>query len=63
MGTSLTLGKALIMEQVHPAESLVEGGGVFQPLPGIDYMAASPWLTLGEGQVSIDLGLQLVAPI
>jgi protoheme ferro-lyase len=35
----------------------VEGGGQFQPVPGVDYMAASELLALGAGQVSIDLEL------
>jgi protoheme ferro-lyase len=37
----------------------MEGGGTFQPLPGIDYMGASQKVTLGQGQVSVDLLLQL----
>ncbi len=141
VGTSLTLGKAFIVEQVHPPESLVatislpddfsgtpskllvtlasslpvlgppaavlveisnadsdgdgigdverilnssrdltlaiedvgltgsyhvvvalymEGGGTFQPVPGIDYMAASGKMDLGQGQAKIDLELELV---
>jgi protoheme ferro-lyase len=35
----------------------VEGGGQFQPVPGVDYMAASEAMALGAGQVSIDLEL------
>ena len=38
----------------------MEGGGTFQPSSGIDYMGASPKVTLGQGQVSVDLQLQLV---
>jgi hypothetical protein len=38
----------------------MEGGGTFQPLPGVDYMAASAKLTLGQGQAVADLELQLV---
>ena len=38
----------------------MEGGGTFQPLPGIDYMAASPKITLGQGQQSVDLELMLI---
>jgi protoheme ferro-lyase len=35
----------------------VEGGGQFQPVPGVDYMAASEKVALGAGQVRIDLEL------
>jgi protoheme ferro-lyase len=35
----------------------VEGGGSFQPVPGVDYMAASAPLTLGEGQAIVELEL------
>ena len=38
----------------------VEGGGQYEPLPGVDYMAATEKLTLGAGQVSIELELALV---
>jgi hypothetical protein len=38
----------------------MEGGGVFQPVPGVDYMAASGKLTLGSGQATTELELQLV---
>ena len=38
----------------------MEGGGVFQPVPGVDYMAASQKLTLGSGQAITELELQLV---
>ena len=38
----------------------MEGGGVFQPVPGIDYMAASPSITLGQGQAVIEVELELV---
>jgi hypothetical protein len=37
----------------------LEGGGAFQPVPGIDYMATTAKLTLGQGQVTADLELQL----
>ncbi len=33
----------------------VDGGGQFQPVPGVDYMAASDRLTLGEGRVDVSL--------
>ena len=35
----------------------VEGGGQFQPVPGVDYMASSDKVALGAGQVTIDLAL------
>jgi hypothetical protein len=38
----------------------MEGGGQFQPVPGVDYMAASGPLPLGAGQVSLELELMLV---
>jgi hypothetical protein len=39
------------------ATSYVEGGGKFQPVPGVDYMASSEQLALGAGQVNVDLAL------
>jgi len=36
------------------------GGGQFQPLPGVDYMAAGPLQTFGQGQVHVTLDLALV---
>jgi protoheme ferro-lyase len=39
----------------------MEGGGAFQPVPGIDYMAASSKMQLGQGQARVDLELELVA--
>jgi hypothetical protein len=38
----------------------MEGGGVFQPVPGIDYIAASPPLERGSGQQDVTLDLELV---
>lgn len=38
----------------------MEGGGTFQPLPGIDYMAASQKVPLGQGQVRVALELMMV---
>lgn len=35
----------------------VEGGGEFQPVAGVDYMASSEKVALGAGQVSVDLEL------
>ncbi|MBT8121087.1 MAG: hypothetical protein KJO10_01020, partial [Gammaproteobacteria bacterium] len=39
----------------------VEGGGQFQPVPGVDYMAASEAVALGAGQVTVDLELMPVS--
>ena len=39
----------------------VEGGGLFQPLAGMDYVATSPPYTFGEGQVVARLDLELMA--
>jgi hypothetical protein len=38
----------------------VEGGGDFQPVPGVDYQAESELLTFGEGKVEATLDLTLV---
>ncbi len=38
----------------------VEGGGLFQPVPGVDYMASSDKVTLGQGMVAIELELAIV---
>jgi hypothetical protein len=38
----------------------MEGGGVFQPVPGVDYMAASTLMEFGQGQAVVDLELELV---
>jgi hypothetical protein len=38
----------------------MEGGGTFQPVSGIDYIATSSKLGLGQGQVTADLQLELV---
>ena len=38
----------------------VEGGGQFQPVPGVDYMASSEKMPLGAGQVKVNLDLTLV---
>ena len=35
----------------------VEGGGQFQPVPGVDYMASSEAVALGAGQVAVELEL------
>ena len=39
----------------------VEGGGQFQPVAGVDYMAASEAVALGAGQVRVELALAPVA--
>ncbi|MEX0326127.1 MAG: ferrochelatase [Puniceicoccaceae bacterium] len=41
----------------------MEGGGVFQPVPGIDYMAASGPLSLGSGQATTTLVLEVAPPM
>jgi protoheme ferro-lyase len=38
----------------------MEGGGAFQPVPGIDYLAASGRMGLGQGQAKVELELELV---
>ena len=38
----------------------MEGGGQFAPVSGVDYMAASGPVTLGAGQVAVELELMLV---
>jgi hypothetical protein len=38
----------------------MEGGGAFQPVPGVDYMAASGSIELGQGQAEVSLELGLV---
>lgn len=37
----------------------VEGGGEFQPVTGVDYLAASDRLTFGQGPVTADLALNV----
>lgn len=39
----------------------MEGGGMFAPVPSIDYMAVSEKLTVGKGQVRVTLELKLVS--
>ncbi len=41
------------------ASIYVEGGGDFQPVPGVDYMAVSGPLTFGDGTVFTDLTFSL----
>jgi hypothetical protein len=38
----------------------MEGGGQFQPVPGIDYIANSPKITLGQGKKDVALDLELL---
>ncbi len=38
----------------------MEGGGQFMPVPGVDYLASSEKLTLGQGKVETKLDLELV---
>ncbi|MDH3574475.1 MAG: ferrochelatase [Desulfobacteraceae bacterium] len=58
---------ALAMEDVgvvgdyHVVAALyVEGGGTFQPVPGVDYLASSEKVTLGQGSVAVTLDMELV---
>ena len=41
----------------------MEGGGQFQPVPGVDYMASSGKLNLGSGKAEVALELALVPAI
>ena len=41
----------------------MEGGGVFAPVPGIDYMASSERQTFGAGQVNVTLDLELIPTV
>jgi hypothetical protein len=41
----------------------MEGGGVFQPVPGVDYMAASGPVTFGQGLAEVTLELELLQPV
>jgi hypothetical protein len=57
----LGLEEVGVVGDYHVVATLyMEGGGQFQPVPGVDYMAASSKLTLGQGQVSVALELQLI---
>ena len=57
----LALGDVGVTGDYHVVAALyMEGGGVFQPLPGIDYMAASDRRTFGQGQVEVTLDLELI---
>ena len=38
----------------------MDGGGTFAPVPGVDYMAASGPLMLGQGKTEVSLDLELV---
>jgi hypothetical protein len=61
MDLTLAFSDAGVTGQYHVVVALyMEGGGVFQPVPGIDYMAASPPLELGSGQQDVTLDLELV---
>ena len=41
----------------------MEGGGVFQPVPGVDYMAASGPMAFGQGVAEVTLELELLQPV
>ena len=38
----------------------MEGGGIYEPVPGVDYMAATSPMMFGAGQVEVTLDLELV---
>ncbi len=38
----------------------VVGGGLFQPVPGVDYLASSEKIVFGEGKAEVQLELELV---
>jgi protoheme ferro-lyase len=57
----LALEDVGVTGEYHVVASLyMEGGGQFQPVPGIDYMASSEKLTLGQGKVEVTIELQLI---
>ena len=59
----LALEDAGLSGSYHVVAALyMEGGGAFQPVPGVDYLAASGKVTLGAGQATVALDLQLVEP-
>ena len=37
----------------------MEGGGVFQPVPGVDYLSYSDMLTFGNGTVVAEIDMAL----
>ncbi|NDV61633.1 hypothetical protein G0Q06_04140 [Puniceicoccales bacterium CK1056] len=41
----------------------MEGGGVFAPVPGVDYMGSTQKLLFGQGEVDASVELQLVPPM
>ena len=62
-GNDLTLafGDVGVSGEYHVVVALyMEGGGVFQPVAGVDYMAASQKILLGSGQQETALQLELV---
>jgi protoheme ferro-lyase len=52
----LALEDVGVVGEYHVVAALyVEGGGQFQPVPGVDYLASSEKLSLGEGKVQVPL--------
>jgi hypothetical protein len=59
---TLAIGDVGLEGSYHVVVALyMEGGGTFQPVPGVDYMAASGKMVLGQGQAKVELELELVA--
>lgn len=57
----LAIGDVGLVGEYHMVAMLyMEGGGQYQPVPGIDYMTNSAKLPFGQGQVEVDLELELV---
>ncbi len=58
---TLALADAGVAGDYHVVVALfMEGGGVYQPVPGVDYLAASSKVAIGSGQQSVRLDLELV---
>lgn len=52
----LALDDVGVVGEYHVVAALyVEGGGQFQPVPGVDYLASSAKLSLGQGKVEVAL--------
>jgi protoheme ferro-lyase len=50
----------LVGEYHVMAVLFMEGGGLFEPVPGVDYMATAGPLLFGDGQVEVSLDLELI---
>ena len=52
----LALEDVGVIGEYHVVAALyVEGGGQIQPVPGVDYLASSEKLALGEGKAEVAL--------